>query len=344
MLDLTTPTRLLAAQPSLLQQLQSSALSGDLGPVDRMIANLDADSLDALSIELLDQYRVRFSMPQITNAPDSTTSLVNAVIGIYEDYWRSALTRKLTPEVADKYLQQALRSLLNERYPEYDESGDVFSQLAAALAAAQVESSVSITPPWRDLYIWSRQNAQDYQVELTDGVEQVTVIFMEQAVVQGWQHFALLDLLATSGWATATALYCLCWSYDLESDAFRKSWLKHETRHLADFREFPGLAESDMEYRAKLTELAFAGSDAVSMLQRFAISGSAISGFAVSESAHTTANHRVSDEIYRQIFQQQMPDRPENWPFLSPARVSEVARYLLQVDTGKLKRVALSGQ
>ena len=34
---------------------------------------------------------------------------------------------------------------------------------------------------------------------------------------------------------------------------------RHEARHFSDKEEFPNLADGDLEYRAKLTELAFSG-------------------------------------------------------------------------------------
>ncbi len=116
-----------------------------------------------------------------------------------------------------------------------------------------------------------------------------------------------------------------------------------------DFREFPGLSETEMEYRAKLTELAFAGKQVSRMLRQFANSAEADS-----PSAHAAANYRVSHEIYREIFQQDMPahldgpgqllDRfpvsPSPWALLGPARVAPAAVLLLQRNTDRLRREA----
>ena len=45
---------------------------------------------------------------------------------------------------------------------------------------------------------------------------------------------------------------------DRTSETFLVSYLKHEARHFADTLDFPNLSGADLEYRAKLTELAFA--------------------------------------------------------------------------------------
>jgi hypothetical protein len=167
-------------------------------------------------------------------------------------------------------------------------------------------------------------------------VEQVTVTFIEQPLVQGWQHYASLDLLATTGWATQQGLFCLCWSYDLESTAFSVSWLKHETRHSVDLRSFPGIPETQLEYRAKLTELAFSGQEVSGLLRQFANSGSL-----ASDSAHSVANYQVSRDIYREIFRKDLPVDLDPWQLVGPDRVAPAARKLLERNSLQLELESL---
>ncbi|MDZ4728827.1 MAG: hypothetical protein SH820_02670 [Xanthomonadales bacterium] len=325
-----------AADSPLLLQIQSSALAGDLRPVNQLIEELDEATLDPLSLVLLQQYRDRFVQQSEAIGTANEASFAIEVITVYQDYWRSALTRTLSLEEAEHRLQDELRKLLRSGDSEFDDSEKIFDQLENALAQFDLGSSAGFTPPLRDLYIWSGQQTRPFQVELTDGKEQVTVAFIEQPLVQGWQHYASLDLVATSGWATDKGLFCLCWSYDLDSEAFRVSWLKHETRHLVDFREFPGIAESQMEYRAKLTELAFYGNAVSGLLRNFANNGSADS-----TSAHAQANYQVSRDIYREVFQQEMPEHLDAWQLLGPDRVAPAARRLLQRHTETLRGVQI---
>ena len=63
-------------------------------------------------------------------------------------------------------------------------------------------------------------------------------------------------MTSTGGWAKEDGLYCLCRHYDLDSERYKLSFLKHEARHFADYELYPELQPSDMEYRSKLTELA----------------------------------------------------------------------------------------
>ncbi len=324
-----------AAESPLLLRLQMGAMTGDLRAVEQLTAHLDEAMLDELSLTLLRQYRARFSENTEQYSQSSDSALANSTIAIYRDYWREALTHSLNPEEAEKKLQTELQALLRREYPPFEPGKDVFVQLQQALTARNLGSSLGQTPPWRDLFIWDQHEIRLYVVELTDIEENVEVTLMEQTLVQGWQHFASLDLNTTSGWATAERLFCLCWSYDLNSEAFMVHWLKHETRHLVDFREFPGLSETELEYRAKLTELAYAGNLVSSTLRQFANNG-----VADSPSAHAAANYRVSHEIYWEIFQQEMPEHLDPWTLLGPDRVAPAAIRLLEKDTDRLRRTA----
>jgi len=327
-----------SADSPLLLQLQISAMTGDLQPVESLADSLDESTLDPLNLLLLRQFRARFTDNSEQFAASSESSLANSAIVVYQDYWRAALTGSLAPDQAEKQLQGELRTLLRKQYPDYRAGEDVFTQLQQALAAQQLESSLGQTPPWRDLYIWAHQESRRYRVELTDVEQSVDVTLIDQPLVQGWQHFASLDLNTTSGWATADGLYCLCWSYDLDSEAFKVNWLKHETRHLVDFREFPGLSEAEMEYRAKLTELAFSGNQVSETLRQFANNAAADS-----PSPHASANYRVSQEIYREIFQRNLPEHLDPWTLLGPARVAPAAVLLLERNTERLRQEAVQG-
>lgn len=52
------------------------------------------------------------------------------------------------------------------------------------------------------------------------------------------------------------SLYAVKSAYDVRTEAFRVSYLAHEGRHFSDYREFPKLEQPELEYRAKLTEIA----------------------------------------------------------------------------------------
>ncbi|MDF2873093.1 MAG: hypothetical protein K0R05_4668 [Anaerocolumna sp.] len=73
-----------------------------------------------------------------------------------------------------------------------------------------------------------------------------------------WLHFATFGKYHTGGYAKPEGLYYVVppdGKFDKNAPSFQVSFLKHETRHLRDYKEFPELKGWILEYRAKLTEL-----------------------------------------------------------------------------------------
>jgi hypothetical protein len=323
------------ADPPLLLELRKAAAAGDLRPVSEMITGMKQGAVgpaDELSQVLLQQYQERFLTAAENQKSDSDNALVDGVIKAYREYWRAVLTYSLPSDTADRNLQAQLRELVAAYVAAPAINQDIFQQLETTLTQQGFGSSAGITSPWRDLYIWREQYSEWFVVRLTDTMQRVQVTFIEHPLIQGWQHFASLDLVSTSGWASSSGLYCLCGTYDLGSTAFMVSWLKHETRHSVDLELFPGMEMTQLEYRAKLTELAFAGSEDRALLRQFTDSAGDAGG-----SAHSMANARVSREIYREIFKDELPTEGDPWRDLGPYKVAPAARKLLERDTEALK-------
>ena len=72
----------------------------------------------------------------------------------------------------------------------------------------------------------------------------------------------------TGGWSNGDGLiHCVKRHYDLKSESFRVSLLKHEAQHASDQSRYPGMSSVDLEYRAKLVELIY--SEERQLLGRF---------------------------------------------------------------------------
>ena len=105
------------------------------------------------------------------------------------------------------------------------------------------------------------------------------------------------------------------------------SLLQHYTR-------YPELQETDLEYRAKLTELAFASSSLPKLLREFE-NNSAPNP----ESPHAYANYQVSRDLYQAIYDSPLPATGNPWELVSAiaGRVNPAARALLAEHTRKLE-------
>lgn len=110
--------------------------------------------------------------------------------------------------------------------------------------------------PLRSLMVWKKESIKKFKVKLPESIQIVNVIFLEQFIESGWLHYATFGKHYVGGWAKETALYCVKKAYEIKSDKFKIHYLVHEAQHYSDYQLFPKLAASDLEYRAKLAELA----------------------------------------------------------------------------------------
>ena len=72
----------------------------------------------------------------------------------------------------------------------------------------------------------------------------------------------------TGGWASPDGtINCIEMAYVFNSERFLVSLLKHEAQHTVDMKSFPGIAPTELEYRAKLVELNY--SNNIALLDKF---------------------------------------------------------------------------
>ncbi len=357
----STTTR---AQPD-EQALLDAALNGDLRPVLQPLTTEVHDS-SLLQQELKQRLASRFVQRTEDLSPASGNVFIDAVVSSYRAYWVKVLTQPGSAASSARQLQHQLTLLLEQApMPTGARGGSgsgtqAFARSDQVSAAPQGTASPADTspgviepgllthllaeitrqgfhaqalhsPPWHDLMIWRHEQRQTHEVNLTDGQQKVDVILMDDFVSLGWPHFASLGLHSVSGWADGNQLYGLSWAYEPDSEAFRVSFLQHEARHAADYQRFPGLDETELEYRAKLTELAFAGNSVSSLLGRFAGGADGLG-----QTAHARANQRVVEDIYREIFHGDLPRYLNPWPSVRPQQVNPAARALLVRHTNAL--------
>ncbi len=99
------------------------------------------------------------------------------------------------------------------------------------------------------------------------------MVFLDKFVSTGWAGYSTCGIAQTGGWAKPDALYAVKSSYDLGSEAFRVSYLAHEGQHFSDYGKYPMLEQPELEYRAKLTEIALATTTTADLLKQFESQG-----------------------------------------------------------------------
>lgn len=310
------------------------ALQGDLRSAQLLFSAQQSEELSAGSRELSRQFQSRFVNRDEETAPDTGDALADGVISAYRNYWSQALTGEISEEQAGIRLHEALTQVLLSRDGSAGPipADEIYPRLGQALQQKGFRMLHADAPPLKDLILWKNEEVRKFSVRLTDSTENVDVVFLSDIFSMGWKDYATFGLAFTTGWVENARLYCVDWAYDRNSEKFRVSYLKHEARHLADFRNFPALGSADLEYRAKLTELAFSSKTTTQLLDDFTRK-SAMNP----EAPHAYANYRVTRDVYRKINNTPMPESGNPWAQINTAKVSRAARALLEADTQKLQ-------
>lgn len=299
------------------------AIQGDLSGAPSLFVEAELGSRSP-GAALRDSFIDRFASEQTGRTGD----LLDGVIAAYQEYWKEALLKPSDRRESERQLDLKLGNLLHK--PEAETTGDSAqpSALNQALTDEGLYNFVSHDPPLRDLLIWRSQESRSYSVQLTDQQLDLTVYFLDDFQLLGWKEYASLGMTSTTGWVEDGTLYCIAWAYDRDSENFEVSYLKHEARHLLDLERYPYMKSTELEYRSKLTELAYANRSLERILEDFSDKSAQNAG-----SPHAMANWRVIRDIYWGLNKEEMPQGFDDWNQMKVDKVNEVARGLLELNT-----------
>jgi hypothetical protein len=189
-----------------------------------------------------------------------------AVLRAYRRYWTSALMHRQTAAQAEAALSADLGRLLPAA------PADLGARAAASVALAGKHgwhALGDVTAPLHEYLLWKSQQTRRERVALPGGTVAVSVSILAGFASLGWGAWGTCDRSHTGGWATTQGLMVVP-GWDRSSERYRVSLLDHESQHFADYPRFPKLAQTDLEYRAKLTELALAHDAQADLLAMFA--------------------------------------------------------------------------
>jgi len=320
---------------TLASQYVALALQGDVSQASLLFDKLSLSSASDFDQELAKQYQHRFILRDESKPPSSGNSFIDQLLSAYRLYWTQSMMGELSATDGSEWLDNNIyKILIYYNIIDYLKNPhDIKSDLENTIAQQGFFSDFSFSSPWRDLVLWKSQQRKSFLIELTDRQQAVDVVFMNDFHSLGWSEFATLGMTSTGGWAKKNLLYCVTWAWDQESEHFRVSFLQHEGRHVADFELFPQMNAIDLEYRAKLTELAFASTTLPHILKKFTDNGSANQ-----DSPHAFANYRVSRDLYQALFGGAIPESGDPWLRVGADKVNPAARILLDQHTRLLEK------
>lgn len=310
-----------AAQAA-LRSADSALLSADSGGAIRALRSVPAAEFagdDAAHRECVLGRLGAVATVHVTAGIDDTW--VRNVLASYQDYWWRAMATPRDRDALEATLLEELKGLLGTRAAGAKDFETLDAHLTAELEKRGYHSLRGRTAPLLELMLWRTQESRDYDVALPEGPQRVVVEILDDFVSGGWNDYANCGKSGTGGWVGEDRLFAVRGRYkSLEGENFRVTYLGHEAQHFADKRRFPGLADWELEYRAKLVELSMAEETRETLLRRFTAAQSDDRG-----SPHAYANKRVIAELTEALGADPLSAAPE--------RLRQAARSVLIEDS-----------
>jgi len=305
--------------------------AGDVSGAGDLFAS-DPDDRGAMM--LVDRFERRFieRTDGLDLAPIQSRG-VREIAELFQSYWVDALMQEAPLHVLEERLKIRLDNMLIEHgfASALEDEDTLFENVEALIRREGYFALSGRTPPLLDLTIWTSNNRVVESVELTDGTYDVDLNYIDDFVSYGWSNFAAFGMASTGGWAKKDGLYCICRYYDLDSERFKLSFLKHEARHYADFGLYPELQPADLEYRGKLTELAYSEEGTYRLLEQFTKAANR-----VENAPHPLANWYVVEGLSELLPDGKWPADASAWESIPKEQIRQAARRLLQNHDNKL--------
>lgn len=324
-------------------QIISPASNGDV-----LLTLSRLDSVDRFRNPLINRkyqklkksYHSRFSETNETAEVLSKNEVINDICTFYRDYWK---TKMLEAHLnSDSILYKNLfHYLVNNKLTtlSFDELSKTIkddSELTRVIENEGFHCKFFLINGIQDLLIWDKQSQSKYTVQLPEAKIDINVIFIENYVLRGASDYATFGYSQIGGWASNndSSLFCNKGTYKLNSEKFQYSYLKHESMHFVDIKNYPNLEPADLEYRAKLIELIYCTEKSIyKRLDEFIMRASNESR----EDAHPFANYHLICQLSKKLFNNEFEADISKWKSLTPEEINKASHELFQNGTELLK-------
>ena len=314
------------------KKFYSLTLNGDI-PEALQLLSAEQSLMDENELEIKNEFEKRFAGTEDeSDFLIRKNSGINALLLIYRDYWRGSFISGQNNDTAlKKELTHFFRNLYNSN--DYAESSFEDDTLDVFLRRYVNDNGLKTTGfgktgKFYDLLVWKDEQDTVYEFDLNRRKISPKVVFMTGFVTLGWEEYATLGKYYPGGWATKEAIFCVKDAYDLNSENFLVSYLAHEGQHFEDYKLFPKLSSTDLEYRAKLVELSMANETLLKTLTFFINNADY-----ESDNAHYVANYCVVRDLSKEIFETEFVNDTEQWSVVSLKSINKASVKLLEKNT-----------
>jgi hypothetical protein len=273
----------------------------------------------------------------------SGNKIVNDISNIYREYWRVELMKPL-PEsrtdttlynnITDYVLSNKLTSLSKDRLRKNIKDDSVLKKI---IEKEGFKVNFNFRNGFQELFIWNKESTEKYDVILPKETIKTTVVFIERYHINGYDEFSTISDSQVGGWATkdSTTLFCNKGTYDLHSEKFKISYLKHESLHFIDLKNYPNLSSADLEYRSKVIELMYCTEG--TMYDRISEFVSAANK-ADRDNAHPYANYILIQNMSKLIFNSDYNSDINQWKKVSVDKINKAASFLYESSENILQK------
>lgn len=272
---------------------------------------------------------------------ETRKSKIDQLLKIYRDYWRYSFLNK--EKKNDTLIMKNVSNFLKTNYaPAKDltlneDSINVYQKKYITNLGYHT-TGFGKTGGLYDLLVWKTEKDTVYKLNYDGKETPIKIFFMDDFITLGWSEYATLGRYYPAGWATHEALFCVKKAYDLKSETFRVSYIGHEGRHFADYKLFPklkGVGSADLEYRAKLTEIALYSEEGLFKRLQFFINN----GNYDSPNGHSIAAYCVVRDLSKSLFNNDFEKDLDKWKTIPAKKINEAASQILKDNTESLEKI-----
>ena len=273
----------------------------------------------------------------------SGNKIVNDISNIYREYWRTQLLKE-NPEnrtdtllysmLTDYLLSNQLTKLTKDSLSKTIKND---SELKRIIEGEGFKADFKYRNGFQEVFIWDKETIDKYEVTLPKGTINAKVVFIENYHLNGYDNYASLGDSQVGGWAVkeSATLYCNKSDYDLNSENFKVSYLKHESLHFTDLNEYPNLSSADLEYRAKIIELMYCTEKTIyERIVQF-LNGA---NSADRNHSHPYANYNLIKNLSQLLFNSEYESDYKNWKKLSVEDINNAAASLYKTSEDTLQK------
>ena len=239
-----------------LLMLKSRAGNGEIKYVLDKIEEIESLSNPLINIayqKWKNKMYARFITKEEGNENTSGNKRIDDISNIYREYWRTELLKEaseirtdssLYHNLAEYLLSNSLTKLSTDSLQKTIKN-DV--ELKRIIEKEGFRTKFMYRDGLQDLIIWDRESSKKYEVSLPKDTIITTVKFIQNYVLNGYDDYATFGSSQVGGWAEkeSATLYCNINEYDLESEHFKISYLKHESLHFTDLNDYPNLSSAE---------------------------------------------------------------------------------------------------